>query len=428
MTTVAAPPAARVELPAARTNGRRYWQLIVVLGALTAIGPLTVDTYLPALPTLSAQLGATDAQAQLTITGLLVGLGLGQLVVGPLSDMFGRRRPLLIGLVAHALMSVMCAMAPSIEMLALTRTLQGVAGSAVAVVSMAMVRDLFAGVQAAKALSRLVLIIGVAPILAPSLGSALLELTSWRGIFVVLALTALALLTLALVALPETLPAHRRRPASIVGSLNTYAGLFRDRVFVVLVGVAGLMFATLFMYIAGSSFILQEQFGLNAQQFGIAFSANAVGMILATQVNPFLLRRYQPSTILTAAVGAAAAGSTLLVITSLTGWGGLAGFMAPVALIMSAIGFSFPNAPAVALSRHGDAAGAASALLGGSQFLIGGAVAPLVGALDDGTARPMAILMALATAMAFTLLIRQRRPLLESTLSMDSRAAAVVAH
>src|SRR3954454_8406446 len=177
--------------------GRRYLQLVLVLGALSAMGPLTIDAYLPALPQLTADMAATDAQAQLTITGLLVGLGLGQLVIGPLSDAVGRRKPLLFGLAAHGVMSLLCSLAPSVTMLAVTRTLQGVGGAAVAVVAMAIVRDLFTGVRAAQLLSRLMLVVGVAPILAPSLGSALLSVTSWRGIFVVLAGVAVALFVLA---------------------------------------------------------------------------------------------------------------------------------------------------------------------------------------------------------------------------------------
>jgi DHA1 family bicyclomycin/chloramphenicol resistance-like MFS transporter len=236
---------------AARFVGRKYVQLVLVLGALSAIGPLTIDTYLPALPELSAQLNATDAQAQMTITGLLIGLGFGQLIIGPLSDAVGRRKPLLFGLAAHGMMSVLCALAPSITMLAITRTLQGLAGAAVAVVAMAVVRDLFSGYKAAQLLSRLILVIGVAPILAPSLGSALLKVTSWQGIFVVLAVAAVLLFVLAVFALPETLPVERRQPAKVRASLHSYAILFSDRLFLSMVVVAGLMFATLFAYISG---------------------------------------------------------------------------------------------------------------------------------------------------------------------------------
>ncbi len=206
--------------------GRKYLKLVLVLGALSAIGPLTIDTYLPALPQLSAEMGATDSQAQLTITGLLLGLGLGQLFIGPLSDAVGRRKPLLFGLAGHGLMSVLCALAPSITLLAVTRTLQGLAGAAVAVVAMAMVRDLFSGIRAAQLLSRLILVLGVAPILAPSLGSALLKFTSWQGIFVVLAIVAVGMFVLALVR-PAGDPAGRASPA---GHRTRFAPLVRHAV------------------------------------------------------------------------------------------------------------------------------------------------------------------------------------------------------
>lgn len=394
-----------------RFVGRKYVQLVLVLGALSAIGPLTIDTYLPALPELSRQLGATDAQAQATITGLLIGLGLGQLIIGPLSDSIGRRKPLLAGLVVHAMMSVLCALAPSIGLLTVTRTLQGLAGAAVAVVAMAVVRDLFSGIRAAQLLSRLVLVLGVAPILAPSLGSALLSLTSWRGIFVVLAVIALGMLVLAFVALPETLPVERRRPVSVTGSLRAYGTLFRDRLFVVMVLVAGLMFATLFAYISGAPFVLQDLYGMTPQQFGLAFSANAVGMIAMTQINPWLVKRYSPVSVLSFGVLLAVAGAVTLLVLMLLGVGGWFAFMAPLFFVISAAGLSFPNAPAIALNRHGESAGTAAALLGASQFMIGGLVAPLVGVFANGTPVPMAAIMVGTTGLAAVLLLSARKAL-----------------
>lgn len=397
--------------PAGAFVGRKYLQLVLVLGALSAMGPLTIDAYLPALPQLTADMAATDAQAQLTITGLLVGLGLGQLVIGPLSDAVGRRKPLLFGLAAHGVMSLLCSLAPSVTMLAVTRTLQGVGGAAVAVVAMAIVRDLFTGVRAAQLLSRLMLVVGVAPILAPSLGSALLSVTSWRGIFVVLAGVAVALFVLALVALPETLPPVRRRAGTIGDSLRGYAGLFRDPLFVVMVLVSGLMFATLFAYISGAPFILQELFSLTPQQFGLAFSANAIGLVVMTQLNPLLIRRTSPVTVLFAAVVVSFAGSVALLLTSLTGFGGLLGFMVPIWFIVAAAGLAFPNAPAIALNRHGEAAGSAAALLGAAQFMIGGLIAPLVGALSNGTPVPMAAVILGTSGLALLLLAMARRSL-----------------
>lgn len=391
--------------------GRKYVQLVLVLGALSAIGPLTIDTYLPALPELSRQLGATDAQVQATITGLLVGLGFGQLVIGPLSDAVGRRKPLLAGLVLHAAMSLLCALAPSIQLLTVTRTLQGFAGAAVAVVSMAVVRDLFRGVRAAQLLSRLVLVLGVAPILAPSLGSALLALTSWRGIFVVLALAALLMLVLAFVALPETLPVERRQPASVLGSLRAYGSLFGDRLFIVMVLVSGLMFATLFAYISGASFVLQDLYGLTPQQFGLAFSANAVGMIVMTQLNPWLVKRFSPVSVLTVGVLLAVSGAVTLLVLMALGVNGWLAFMAPLFVVISAAGLSFPNAPAIALNRHGESAGTAAAMLGASQFMIGGAIAPLVGVFGNGTPLPMAAIMVGTTGLAALLLLSARKAL-----------------
>jgi MFS transporter, DHA1 family, multidrug resistance protein len=391
--------------------GRKYVQLVLVLGALSAIGPLTIDTYLPALPELTTELSATDSQAQLTITGLLVGLGIGQLIIGPWSDVVGRRRPLLLGLAAHGFMSLLCAVAPSIELLIVTRTLQGLCGAAVAVVAMATVRDLFSGVRAAQLLSRLILVLGIAPIVAPSVGSALLQWTSWRGIFVVLAVAAVALLAVAWFGLPETLPYDRRRPGSIRGSLRAYGALFSDRLFLIMVGVAGLMFATLFAYIAGAPFLLQEIFGLSPQQFGLAFSSTAVGLILMTQLNPILLRRYSPVQVLTAGVVVAFLSALTLLATAVTEFGGLLGIMIPLWFVVSCAGLSFPNAPAIALSRHGEAAGTAAALLGATQFVIGGAVAPVVGAFANGTAVPMAAIVVGTTGVAATLILSARRRL-----------------
>ena len=403
MTTVAEPTARPTPTLADQFVGRRYVSLVLVLGALSAIGPLTIDTYLPALPQLTADLGATDPQAQLTITGLLIGLGLGQLVIGPWSDAVGRRKPLLLGLIAHTLMSVLCAMAPSVTLLAVTRTLQGLAGAAVAVVAMAVVRDLFSGIRAAQLLSRLILVLGIAPILAPSLGSALLNFTSWRGIFVVLAVMAVLLLVLAFFGLPETLPPSRRQPATIRGALHSYRVVLTDRLFVVMVLVAGLMFGTLFAYISGAPFILQGLYNLTPQQFGVAFSANAVGMIVMTQINPILVRRYGPVRVLSVAVLTGLGAAIVLLAITALGIGGLIGFMIPLFFVVSSAGLSFPNAPAIALNRHGESAGTAAAMLGAAQFMLGGAIAPLVGVFANGTAVPLAAIMVGTTGVATVL-------------------------
>ena len=297
-------------------------------------------------------------------------------------------------------------------MLIVTRTLQGFAGAAIAVVSMAIVRDLFRGIRAAQLLSRLMLVLGLAPLLAPSLGSALLALTSWRGIFVALALVAALMMIPAFIALPETLPVERRRAAGIRGTLSAYGSLFADRLFIVMVLLAALVFATLFAYIAGSSFVLQDLYGLTTAQFGIAFSVNTIGMIVMTQLNPWLVRRYSPVNVLTFGVLLATAGAISLLVLMLLEVGGWFAFLAPLFFVLSGAGLSFPNAPAIALNRHGESAGTAAAMLGAAQFMIGGSVAPLVGILSNGTPVPMAAIMVGTTGVATVLLLTSRKRLL----------------
>jgi DHA1 family bicyclomycin/chloramphenicol resistance-like MFS transporter len=304
---------------------------------------------------------------------------------------------------------VLCALAPTIALLSVARVLQGFAGAAVAVVAMAVVRDLFSGRRAAGMLSHLMLVIGVAPVLAPTLGGALLTVTTWRGVFVALAATAVLLFALAYFGLGETLPPARRRSARLGSTLRTYGTLLSDRAFVGLVLVAGLMMATLFAYISGSSFVLQGVYGLDEQTFGLVFGANAVGIVIASQLNPLLLRRFSPQQVLTAAVAAAmAAAVALLVAASLDA--PLPWLLLPLGLAVALCGFSFPNAPALALSRHGESAGTASAVLGASQFGVAAAVAPLVGVFGTGSAVPMAAVMTGTTALAVVLLVAVVRP------------------
>ena len=389
-----------VEVP----TGRRYLQLVLVLGALIALGPLTIDMYLPAFPSLAEDLDASDSAVQLTLTGMLGGLAVGQLVIGPLSDAFGRRLPLLVGLVTHALASLLCAVAPSILMLSGVRVIQGFAGAAISVVAMATVRDLFSGVGVARMMSRLMLVIGLAPILAPSMGGLILQWTDWRGIFVVLAVAAVLLIGVALVGLQETLPRHRRRPLGLMPTLRTYRSLLRDTTFVALVFMGGLMFSSLFIYVSGASFVLQGAYGLDEQTFGLVFGANAAALTLFSQLNPTLIRRFGPTNVLTGAILLSITASTALVVTGATGLGGLAGILIPLGLVLGAAGLALPNTPALALTRHGEAAGTAAALLGCVQFGVGALVAPLVGLIGSDSAVPMGAVMLAVTTLAAVLM------------------------
>lgn len=375
--------------------------MILVLGALIALGPLTIDMYLPALPAIADDLNTPSSAVQLTLAGTLIGLALGQLVIGPLSDIVGRRLPLIVGTGVHILASVACIVAPNIAVLGGLRVVQGLGAAAAAVVAMAIVRDLFSGHAAATVLSRLMLVMGVAPVLAPSLGGAVLLVGSWRLVFAALAIMGVALMTLAIVSLRETLPPERRRASGVMPVLRTYRSLLRDAQFVVLVLVAALAMSSLFAYIAGSSFVLQEEFGLDEQQFAIVFAAGAISLIGASQLNVLLLGRFAPVQIVLAALSFAVLAGGVMAVLAIAEIGGMAGFVVPLWFVLGAVGFVMPNAPALALSRHGEAAGGAAALLGAAQFGLGAIVAPIVGALgNDAVAVSTTMVATSAAALA----------------------------
>ncbi|MGY4649271.1 MFS transporter, DHA1 family, multidrug resistance protein [Mycobacterium sp. URHB0021] len=374
--------------------GRSQVRMIVILGALVALGPLTIDMYLPALPRIADELRVSSSVAQLTLTGTLAGLALGQLIVGPLSDSLGRRRPLMAGVVLHMLASALCLFAPDIAVLGVARALQGVGAAAAMVVAIAVVGDLYAESVAATMMSRLMLVLGVAPVVAPSLGAAVLLKASWHWVFAVLVVLAGALLLLAAMALPETLPPSHRRPLKVRSIAVTYVEVLSDARFVILVFVAALGMSGLFAYIAGAPFVLQGRYGLDQQAFALVFGAGAVALIGATQFNVVLLRRFSPQVITVWALVAAALAGAAFVGLSTTHAGGLAGFVVPVWGILAAMGLVIPNAPAVALARHPDAAGTAASLLGAAQFGLGAAVAPLVGALGNDEVALSLVMMA----------------------------------
>lgn len=406
--TALAEPSSRTA-PALATERRPSMaRLALVLGAFVAIGPLTIDMYLPALPAIREDLGTTSAQVQLTLTGTLVGLAAGQLVIGPLSDRLGRRRPLLAGTALHVVASLLVVVAPSMAVLGVLRVLQGVGCAATGVVALAMVRDLFAGRAGATMLSRLFLVMGVAPVLAPTIGGELLRVTSWRGIFAVLAAYGLVLLALGAWGVRETLPPERRRTGGTAATLATYGSLLRDRTFVGLVLVAGLSMAALFTYVSGSSFVYQRQFGLDEQEFGLLFGAGAVWLIAATQLNPVLLRRWSPGHVLLAATAAGTVAAAGLVVVSLSG-AGLGAVAVALWAVLFTAGLALPNAPALALAANGERAGSAAALLGAVQFGVGAVVSPAVGLLGND-ALAMGAVMAVVLVAALAVLVAVVRP------------------
>ncbi|MGW4205605.1 multidrug effflux MFS transporter [Streptomyces sp. NPDC004726] len=387
----------------------------LVLGGLTALPPLSMDMYLPALPAVTESLSASAATVQLTLTACLVGMALGQLVIGPLSDKLGRRRPLLIGMGVYIVATAICAFAPNAELLVAFRLLQGLAGAAGIVIARAVVRDLYDGVEMARFFSTLMLISGAAPVIAPVLGGQVLRVTDWRGIFVVLTVVGIALTLVVVKWLPETLAPERRHNGGVGQALRTMRGLLADRVFTGYMLTGGLAFAALFAYIAASPFVVQEIYGASPQTYSLLFGVNAMGLIAVGQLNGrVLVGRVSLDKVLglglTVIVLAAVA--LLLMTTGVFGDVGLFGISAGLFVLMAAMGLTTPNTNALALTRTPHAAGSASALIGTASFLIGAIASPLVGIAGEATAVPMAVVQlgcALAAVGCFLGLCRPWR-------------------
>lgn len=369
-------------------------RLALILGALTAFTPLAVDMYLPGLPVLARQLRAEPAAVQLTLSLFFLGLVVGQLFLGPLSDRYGRRRPLLAGTVLFALASIACALAPTAEALAGWRFVQAFGSCAGMVIGRAMVRDLFPPQEIARMFSRLMLVIGVVPILAPLLGGYVLTVADWPAIFWVQAAFALLVLLMALRFLPETHapnPAMRLNPWAV---LQQYGEVLRERRFLGFSLASCLPMTAMFAYIAASPFVFIDLFGFSPQAYGIVFGANAFGFVAAAQLNRWALAHFTMPDVLAAAGWFQLAAGAALVLAALTGIGGAFGLVVPLFLVIAPLGLILPNAGALALTHHGARAGTASALVGIMQFGGGGIVSALIGLAQDGTALPLAAVMA----------------------------------
>lgn len=368
-------------------------RLALILGALTAFTPLSVDMYLPGLPAMARQFQASPGAIQLTLSSFFAGIALGQLFYGPICDRFGRKPPLYFGGVLFVLASAGCAMADSVESLVAMRFLQAVGCCAGMVMPRAMVRDLFEPQQAARMFSMLMLVMGVAPILAPLIGGYVLLWFGWPAIFWGLAGYA-AIAVAAAHLLPET---HRPPPGAVLsfaGALRGYAAVLADRRFLGYALAGALPIAGMFAYIAGSPFVFIELYGLPAQHFGWFFGANAAGFIAASQLNARLLKRYSAGRILAWAGWACAGAGMLLLAMAATGLGGMMGIAAALFLCLTPMGMVFPNAAACALAGHGARAGTASATIGMLQFGGGGLTSALIGAIPATSALPMGLIVA----------------------------------
>ncbi|KUN72100.1 MFS transporter [Streptomyces canus] len=377
----------------------------LLLGGLTATPPLAMDMYLPSLPEVTDALHAPAATVQLTLTACLLGMALGQLVVGPMSDRWGRRRPLLAGLVVYVVATALCAVAPTVEFLVGFRLAQGLAGAAGIVIARAVVRDLYDGVAMARFFSTLMLIGGVAPIVAPLIGGQILRVTDWRGVFVVLTAIGALLAALVWVRLPETLPAAERHTGGVGEALHSMRRLLADLPFTGYLLTGGFAFAALFAYISASPFVIQEIYGASPQTFSLLFGVNSVGLVVVGQINgKVLVGRVSLDRALGVGllIVTAAAAALLLMATGTFGEVGLAPVAAALFVLMSAMGVTLPNAQSLALLRTKHSAGSASALLGTSSFLIGAIASPLVGMAGEDTAVPMAVVQLAAALVALT--------------------------
>ncbi|MHA6531854.1 multidrug effflux MFS transporter [Paenibacillus sp. BAC0078] len=382
-------------LEAEGPSRKQRLQIAVILGAISAIGPLSIDMYLPALPELGAHFGAGAALAQLSLTFFLLGLASGQLVAGPLSDVYGRRTPLLIGMIIYAVSSILCAFSPSIGLLVVLRFIQGIAGSVGVVISRAAVRDLYSGSELTKFFSLLMIVNGLGPILAPVIGGQLLRFTTWQGVFVVLFAAGLIFFATILLRLPETLPKERRSKSGLKGTLRTFGILLRNGRFMGYALTQGLVTAAMFAYISGSSFVLQNIFGVSPQMYSLIFAVNGLGIIISGQVAGRLAGRVGERKLLVSGLLLCTAGGALLLLTVLTG-GGLLPILICLFAVVSSVGMVGTTSFSLAMQDQGDSAGSASALLGLLPLLLGSCVAPLVGLGGDRTALPMAVVIASA--------------------------------
>lgn len=364
---------------------------VLVLGLLTALGPFTIDLYLPAFPIIGREMHVSATAVQLTLTATTIGFAAGQLIVGPWSDKFGRRTPLIIATSLHVLASIGAAMSTDITMLGIFRVLQGIGAAGGGVVAMAMIRDLFGGYRLVRMLSYMSLVNGMAPILAPVIGSQLLGIMDWPGIFWFLSGYGLLVLIAAFVFIIETLPPAKRHSDG-KKVWDRYKAVFKDRIFVGTLFVGGLNFAALFTYLSASTFLFQTTYGFTPQQYGFLFAVNSLGVVAGVQVASRVMRHTGPQWVIAGATIAQVVAAAFMVLGDQLGWG-LWGVMIPLWFFIAATGFMFPSVQVMGLARNGSQAGTAASLLGAVTFGFAGLITPVVGLVGVKTATPMAIIM-----------------------------------
>jgi len=388
---------------------RNHVFLIIILGLLSALGPFSIDMYLPGFPAIAADLGTTVAKVGLSLSSFFIGISAGQFLYGPLLDRYGRKRPLYLGIFVYLTASICCALVHTVEALILLRLFQALGACAGLVASRAMVRDLFDVKENARVFSLLMLVVGVSPIIAPTLGGYISVAFGWKYIFFVLAGIATLVLIAVHYTLPETRkpdPEHSLRPGPIVQS---FINVFRNPQFYTYALTGAIAAAGLYAYIAGSPFVFMKLFHVSAKQYGWIFAIVALGLIGASQLNSVLLRTYKSEQIIKWALLCQSLTGSLLFLGSLLGWLGLFGTIFFIFLFLCCQGCIFPNSSALSLAPFSRNAGTASALLGGIQMGVGALVAAIVSLLNDHTALPMSGMMALCALTGFTVLLLGRR-------------------
>ncbi|OYY93168.1 MAG: Bcr/CflA family drug resistance efflux transporter [Hydrogenophilales bacterium 28-61-23] len=384
-------------------DASRFPGWLIILGALTAIGPLSIDMYLPAFAAIERDLHAPAGGAELTLAGFFIGMACGQLVWGPLSDRFGRKPPLYAGLALFALASLGCALTDDIAALTVWRILQALGGSAGMVIARAVVRDRCGARESARAFSTLILVMGLAPILAPIIGGWVVTELGWRAIFFLLFAFALACLLAIRLGLQESHGTRHEPPLNARRIASDYAGLFASRAFLGYTLSGGLAMAGMFAYIAGSPFVLIQLNGIPPAHFGWAFGINALGFVAASQINARSLKSHAPTAMLRRALWIPAGAGLTLAGLAYTGAATLPLTLICMFLYVASLGFIAPNSSASALATHGQRAGTASALMGALQFGLATLTGIGISRLHDGSARPLALLLAICGVGAWLL-------------------------
>ncbi|UYZ59741.1 multidrug effflux MFS transporter [Hymenobacter latericus] len=402
---------------------QRYFSLILILGSLSALGPFTIDMYLPGFPAIAQDLHTTPARVALSLSSYFIGISAGQLLYGPLLDRYGRKKPLYVGLALYILSSAACATLHSIDALIALRFFQAVGSCAAAVACMAMVRDLFPVQDTAKVFALLLLVVGLSPMLAPTVGGYVTAAFGWQGVFVTLALMGVALLLACLLWLPESYQPNPNLSLKPRPILANFWQVLREPSFYTYTLTGALSFCGLFVYVADSPLVFMDIFGVDSKVYGWIFAFLSIGLIGASQVNSVLLRRFRSEQLVFGALCCQVATSVVFLVLTVNGLIGLYGTIALLFVFLCCLGFSSPNTAALSLAPFSQNAGSASSLMGAIRMGIGAMASAAVSVFNNHTAVPMVAIMMVTSVVALLILLVGRR----NVTPMPAKAEAAVA-